>query len=542
MEIDSESLTKMFLTQCCVRRSNLLIKFLAWKTPANSIHLRIQEFSKLKKIKSLFPEPRMTLNNLSAKTPEKIFDVHYKQYVAPKGVKKKLAQNLDWTSTQALHWLTINKRIDSKGHPVYDRDTLKVVRDSLNDPIHARITDSSVERIERIWDDYESGITGCGKSTRVPAMILRACGVDAAVMVSEPRRVAAIGLAERVASEMGEEVGYSIGYQVRLNSRPPRPLAGAVLFCTSGVLLNRLQTNPGLTGCTHVIIDEAHERDVNTDITLLLLKRALELNTELRVIIMSATLDTAVLSTADQSKMFGTPPPGVRKLVLATNVAETSVTIPDVVYVIDSGAHKENTIREGTGHCYRLYTKEKEAEFDAHTTPEILRVPLEQTVLDCKSYAPDDKAQDFLSQLPEPPIHASTVGTAVAMSNIIAHSDIEVFFNAADRRDGDVAHIASESVNHAITKRSKSCLLAHAGGRHSAERRALLVYRSSAVTAHVPLLFCRGDVHKKNSNLDYEEYSTVSRFKIRLIKAIGRILVEGQRECFEGKSVDEDIR
>lgn len=60
-------------------------------------------------------------------------------------------------ATQALHWLTINKRIDNKGHPIYDRDTLKVVRDDLNDPIYARISDNSVERIERIWEDYESG-------------------------------------------------------------------------------------------------------------------------------------------------------------------------------------------------------------------------------------------------------------------------------------------------------------------------------------------------------------------------------------------------
>ncbi|CAG9792455.1 unnamed protein product [Diatraea saccharalis] len=128
----------------------------------------------------------------------------------------------------------------------------------------------------------------------MPAAILRSCGVKTNAIVSEPRRVAAIGLAERVASELGDEVGGLVGYQVRLQSKPPRPPCGTVLYCTSGILLRRLQSNPGLNGCSHVIIDEAHERDVNTDITLLLLKRALDINPELKVVIMSATLDVGV--------------------------------------------------------------------------------------------------------------------------------------------------------------------------------------------------------------------------------------------------------
>ncbi|KAH9634426.1 hypothetical protein HF086_000252 [Spodoptera exigua] len=94
----------------------------------------------------------------------------------------------------------------------------------------------------------------------------------------------------------GFTVGESIGYQVRLHSKPPKPPGGSILYCTSGVLLRRLQSNPGLGGCTHVIIDEAHERDVNTDVTLLLLKRALDINPELKVVIMSATLDIGVFT------------------------------------------------------------------------------------------------------------------------------------------------------------------------------------------------------------------------------------------------------
>ncbi|CAG5031024.1 unnamed protein product [Parnassius apollo] len=740
--------------------------------------LRTQHEKELKRISALFPTPRVTLNELNNKTPEKVFEIHYRQnVVAPKGARKKVGQNNDWICTysfvwpekikfestaiskrqaaekcamQALHWLYMNNRIDKKGCPIYDRKVLEEIRSTLNEPICAAISDNSMERIERIWNEYENdikhiyeatfkkakqrmfstpfmltkdstleeedtlpeetqelqfddgerslldsktsvhpvfgrpvkppsestlarrermlkqkfqyydeeltplpidqyaneittklqdsrvlvivGAAGCGKSTRVPAAILRKWGSSVTAIVSEPRRVAAIGLAQRVADELGEEVGESVGYQVRLHAKVPRPSSGIVLYCTSGVLLRRLQLNPGLEGCSHVFIDEAHERDVNTDVTLLLLKRALDINPALKVVIMSATLDVEVftkyfdscpivevpgrtfpvelsylediqkkfhlklpmtlenctkedgkpqincqevvdvikavdktqpegailvflpgwaeiksvktlldeqfansnlhmvlpvhsrLSTTEQTKMFAKPSPGVRKIVLATNIAETSITIPDVIYVVDTGAHKENRIKEGTGtasletvwvsqagakqrtgragrvqpgHCYRMYTKEKEAGFTPHTTPEILRIPLEQTVLDCKTYAPDDKVENFLSQLPEPPskksiqlavndlidlgalspsenltrlgsllstmtlhprlgccvLHSAVLGNTVAAANVVTHcsDNVELFVNAADRREEtrEIKRRYNETSDHA---------------------------------------------------------------------------------------------
>lgn len=78
---------------------------------------------------------------------------------------------------------------------------------------------------------------------------------------------------------------------MRLESRPPDHSGGALLFLTVGVLLRKLQSNPSLKGISHVVVDEVHERDINTDLLLALLRSSLEENPDLRVILMSATGD-----------------------------------------------------------------------------------------------------------------------------------------------------------------------------------------------------------------------------------------------------------
>lgn len=344
-----------------------------------------------------------------------------------------------------------------------------------NPPIELPILDFR----ERIVTEIENnqivlikGDTGCGKTTQVPQYIMdsfakRGNATDCNILIAQPRRISAISLAERIADERREQVGDVLGYQVRLSQELPNTPAG-ILFCTTGILLRKLQFNPKLEGCSHVIVDEAHERTINTDMLLALLKRAMAINKNLKVIVMSATInaelfqnyfnckvieipgrtfpvqanfleeidslglraqnsyngmlfddkrpmtadavhDTPVIDLVkmgelivwitknkppgailcflpgwaeitqmrkyleefsvlsrrkesvvivplhskmphyDQRKIFDKPPNGVRKIVLATDIAETGITVADVVYVVDSCTHRQVQWHEKRG-------------------------------------------------------------------------------------------------------------------------------------------------------------------------------------------------
>lgn len=140
-----------------------------------------------------------------------------------------------------------------------------------------------------------SGDTGCGKTTQVPQFILDQAAARrqlCRILVAEPRRIAAVSVAERVAHERGENiVGQTVGYQIRLESRvSPRTL---LTYCTNGVLLRTLMGGENsLNSVTHVILDEVHERDRFSDLLLAVLKDHLTRNNQIRLIIMSATFDT----------------------------------------------------------------------------------------------------------------------------------------------------------------------------------------------------------------------------------------------------------
>jgi ATP-dependent helicase HrpB len=352
---------------------------------------------------------------------------------------------------------------------------------------------------------------GAGKTTRVPPVILGL--VSGEVIVLEPRRIAARMAARRVAWEMGEEVGGTVGYQVRFEERiGPRT---RLRFVTEGILTRRLLTDPLLKGIDAIVLDEFHERHLDSDLALALLKRLQLTRPEIRIIVMSATLDAAPiarylgncpvlrsegrlyelsiehlpyspeplhvqvrkavellnaqqhsgniltflpgnaeirrtmrecetiarqtgllvlalhgdLSPAEQDRAV--LPSAERKLILATNVAESSVTVDGVTAVIDSGLARLATYSTWTGLptlqigrvskasatqragragriapglVLRLYPEEDYLLRPEHDTPEIARGDLSQLLLNLRAMKiahPDD-----LDWLDAPPVDA----------------------------------------------------------------------------------------------------------------------------------------
>ncbi|KAL7690424.1 putative RWD domain, RNA helicase HrpA, Helicase superfamily, ATP-binding protein [Plasmopara halstedii] len=419
------------------------------------------------------------------------------------------------------------------------------------------------------------GATGCGKTTQIPQYILdeyinRGAGGECNIVCTQPRRIAAIGVATRVAQERCENIADVVGYQIRMEAK--KSVNTRLLFCTTGVLLRRLLNDRQLSGVSHVIVDEVHERNVDTDFLLSILRELLPQRPELRLILMSATMDSNLfvkyftstpsspcpvleipgftypvelkflgdileqtqykvpncllkahkkqddkgntmelqsltkmtyeeiatrvddskidfdlivhlvrylcsqkseskvddgailifmpgtaeikrviemlthgnngfsskvwalplhgsLSGADQAMVFRSAPPGKTKVIVSTNIAETSITINDITAVIDCGKVKEMVYdsrarrsqlldcwasraacdqRKGragrvqAGTCYRLFSTKRFASMDAQLSAEIHRVSLEQLCLQIKKLELGS-IKGFLANAIEPP-------------------------------------------------------------------------------------------------------------------------------------------
>ncbi|XP_061990007.1 DExH-box ATP-dependent RNA helicase DExH3 isoform X2 [Rosa rugosa] len=361
-----------------------------------------------------------------------------------------------------------------------------------------------------------SGETGCGKTTQLPQYILESAiesgrGAFCSIICTQPRRISAMAVAERVSAERGEPLGETVGYKVRLEGMKGKNTH--LLFCTSGILLRRLLSDRNLSGVTHVFVDEIHERGMNEDFLLIVLKDLLPRRRDLRLVLMSATLNAELFSNFfggaptihipgftypvrahfledvlemtgykltsfnqiddyGQDKLWKTqkqlaprkrknqitalvenlifvrPPPNVRKIVLATNMAEASITINDVVFVVDCGKAKETTYdalnntpcllpswisqasarqrrgragRVQPGECYHLYPKCVYHAFAEYQLPELLRTPLNSLCLQIKSLQVGSIGE-FLSAALQPP-EPLAVQNAVGFLKLIGALD-----------------------------------------------------------------------------------------------------------------------
>ncbi|HZX90791.1 MAG TPA: ATP-dependent RNA helicase HrpA [Rudaea sp.] len=163
------------------------------------------------------------------------------------------------------------------------------VDDSL--PIAAR-GDDIVALIRKHPVIVLAGETGSGKSTQLPKLCLAAGrGLSGLIGCTQPRRVAARNVARRVASELGTQVGGLVGFQVRFTEQVGEQTL--IKFMTDGILLAETQSDPWLDAYDTIILDEAHERSLNIDFLLGFLKRLLERRRDLKLIVTSATIDTA---------------------------------------------------------------------------------------------------------------------------------------------------------------------------------------------------------------------------------------------------------
>ncbi|XVF08987.1 hypothetical protein REPUB_Repub07fG0051400 [Reevesia pubescens] len=379
------------------------------------------------------------------------------------------------------------------------------------------------DKLLKAVEDYQVlvivGETGSGKTTQIPQYLHEAGYTKLGkVGCTQPRRVAAMSVAARVSQEMGVKLGHDVGYSIRFEDCTSEKTV--LKYMTDGMLLRELLGEPDLASYSVIMVDEAHERTVSTDILFGLVKDIARFRKDIKLLISSATLDAekfsdffdsapifnipgrrypveihytkapeadyldaaivtvlqihvtqppgdilvfltgqeeietaeeilkhrvkgfgtkiaeliicpiyANLPTELQAKIFEPTPEGARKVVLATNIAETSLTIDGIKYVIDPGFCKMKSYnprtgmesllvtpiskasanqragrsgRTGPGKCFRLYTAYNyHTELDDNTPPEIQRTNLASVVLSLKSLGIHDLLNfDFMDPPP----------------------------------------------------------------------------------------------------------------------------------------------
>lgn len=413
-------------------------------------------------------------------------------------------------------WL---KHVTAGGKATYGKRTtmtIKEQRESL--PIYALKT----ALMQAIHDNQiliVIGETGSGKTTQITQYLIEAGYANRGrIGCTQPRRVAAMSVAKRVSEEFGCRLGQEVGYTIRFEDCTCQDTI--VKYMTDGMLLRECLLDPDLTGYSCIMLDEAHERTINTDVLFGLLKTAVKKRPQLKLIVTSATLEQVkfseyffnapifripgrtfpveILYTKEpetdyldashitvmqihlteppgdillfltgqeeidtsceilyermkklgpdvpeliilpvygalpsemQTRIFEPAPPGTRKVVIATNIAETSLTIDGIYYVVDPGFVKQKIYnpksgmdslvvtpisqaqaaqragragRTGPGKCYRLYTERAYRDEMLPTpVPEIQRTNLASTLLQLKAMGINNLLEfDFMDAPP----------------------------------------------------------------------------------------------------------------------------------------------
>ncbi|XP_072265233.1 putative ATP-dependent RNA helicase DHX57 [Pyxicephalus adspersus] len=230
--------------------------------------------------------------------------------------------------------------------------------------------DTILQLIEKYQVLVVCGLTGCGKTTQIPQFILDAAIKGSSsflpnIVCTQPRRISAVSVAERVAQERAENVGISVGYQIRLES--VKSSATRLLYCTTGVLLRHLEGDSTLQGVTHVIVDEVHERTEESDFLLLVLKNVMNKRPDLKILLMSATLNAELFS-----QYFGGCPvvhiPGhtfaVEQFFLEDAIAKTRYVIEDTSPYHRSSRHSSTKEKPNKGKSYEEILGELDYEIN----------------------------------------------------------------------------------------------------------------------------------------------------------------------------------
>ena len=307
-----QSLRNMKSDARYVRRSNSL-----QLSPFDELDLLVREMKKivLTNVSEMLDETEKKLETLTSKTvnkSKKTF-VNFEEFQARKEQRAALARERIELEKQrgefltatlvlddALKKLKTHKTCGSNVHVLYDlaKEYLKEFRRMKTAlPIYAWRTDI----VEAVRDNQMivlKGETGSGKSTQLGQYLLDAgfAKDGKKIICTQPRKVAAVSLAERVAEEMCCPLGSEIGYSVGLNKKYHETIT-KLLFMTDRMLLNHCLIYPNLDDIAVVIIDEAHERTMNTDILLGMVKKALQSRPhDLKVIVTSATISTELFS------------------------------------------------------------------------------------------------------------------------------------------------------------------------------------------------------------------------------------------------------